>query len=189
VRRHFPDLKKTVSANTRPPRPGEREGVDYFFVTEEKFREMIAADEFYEYADVHGELKGTPKREIRKALEGGVDMVLEVDYQGALAINEREPAAVLVFIAPPTWADLEQRLRGRETESQGALRRRLETALVELQNIDKYDYVIVNDNVREAADELAAVLVAERCRRERRASQELVERLLTEGQGATAGSE
>jgi guanylate kinase len=189
VRGRFGDLKESVSVNTRPPRPDEVEGRDYFFVTRQQFEEMIAADEFYEWANVHGELKGTPKREIRKALEGGVDMVLEVDYQGALAIKNKEPSAVLVFIAPPTWADLEQRLRGRETESSEALQRRLQTALIELQSIDKYDYVIVNDHADEAADELAAVLVAERCRLQRRASQALVASLLAEARAAMAGSE
>ncbi len=185
VCRRFPDLRKSVSANTRPPRPDEVEGVDYCFVTKEKFREMIAADEFYEWADVHGELKGTPKPEIRKALDGGIDTVLEVDYQGALTIKEKEPAAVLVFIAPPSWQALEGRLRGRDTESDDVIQCRLETALTELQSIEKYDYVIVNEDADRAGEQLAAVLTAERCRRERNASRALVERLLAQARAAT----
>ncbi len=189
VRRRFPDLKKSVSANTRAARPDEVEGEDYFFVSREQFEEMKAAGEFYECAEVHDELKGTPKREIRKALDDCVDMVLEVDYQGALSIREQESRAVLVFIAPPSWDELERRLRGRETESAEALQCRLETALTELENLDKYDYVIVNDAAERAANELAAVLTAERCRHDRTTSQDLVERLLAEARTALACTE
>ncbi|MFQ6096473.1 MAG: guanylate kinase [Armatimonadota bacterium] len=173
-----PDLAESVSANTRPPREGEVDGVDYYFVSEGEFRRMIEAGEFFEWADVYGELKGTPKEQIRRALSNNVDIVVEVDYQGALAIKEQERRAVLVFLAPPSWAELERRLRGRRTESEEALQRRLRAAVTEIENMDEYDYVVVNDDSARAAEELAAILTAEKRRTARGRWRSLADALL-----------
>ena len=178
LRQLVPDLLESVSANTRPPREGEVDGVDYHFIGEQQFREMVEAGEFFEWADVYGELKGTPKREINRALAEHRDIVVEVDYQGALSIKGREPQAVLVFVAPPSWEELERRLRGRRTESPEALERRLHTAIIEIESIERYDYVVVNDEAARAARDIAAILTAERLRQPRRQWRSLAEELL-----------
>lgn len=177
----LPGLRLSVSANTRPPRPGERDGIDYYFVSEEQFRGMIEEGEFFEWADVYGELKGTPRTELERARAEGKDLIAEVDHQGAMSFRERAPGAILVFIAPPSWAALEQRLRGRSTESDDKLRRRLEAARGEIGSMGKYDFVVVNDELEEAAAELAAIITASRLRAGGARCEQLKGRLLIEG--------
>jgi guanylate kinase len=178
LRQLVPDLLESVSANTRAPRQGEVDGVDYHFISEQQFREMIEAGEFFEWADVYGELKGTPKQEINRAFSEHRDIVVEVDYQGALSIKGQEPQAVLVFVAPPSWEELERRLRGRRTESPEALQRRLHTAIIEIESIEKFDYVVVNDEAARAARDIAAILTAERLQQPRGQWRSLAEELL-----------
>jgi guanylate kinase len=164
-----PALSKSVSCTTRSPRPGEEDGVDYHFVTVERFREMVNAGEFLEYACVHQDLwYGTPAEPVRQALADGTDIALEIDYQGARSVRQAlGNRAALVFIAPPSWDELVARLKGRSTESADATAKRLESAEKEFEHIGMFEYVVVNDVLDEAVVELEAILVAERCRLER----------------------
>lgn len=163
-----PEVRKSVSCTTRRPRPGEQDGVDYHFVTVARFREMVAAGEFLEYARVHQDLwYGTPIAPVQAALAAGTDIALEIDYQGARSIRQAfGNHAALVFIAPPSWDELVARLQGRSTESADATAKRLRSARKELQHIGMFEYVIVNDTLDAAVVELEAVLLAERCRLE-----------------------
>ena len=183
------DLRFSVSANTRPRRPAEQEGVDYYFVTEDEFRGMIARDEFFEWADVYGELKGTPRSELERARAEGKGLVAEVDHQGAMSFRRNAPEAVLVFIAPPSWPALEERLRGRHTEDEGRVQRRLQAAVTEIAAMTEYDYVIVNDGPDRAADELEAIIEAESLAAPRERLKELRERLLAEARAVGMGLE
>ena len=180
VMEHLPGLRLSVSANTRPPRPGEREGVDYHFVSEEEFRRMIAAGEFFEWADVYGELKGTPKAELERAQAEGRDLVAEVDHQGAMSFRKQAPEAILVFVAPPSWQELERRLRGRHTESEQKMQRRLTAARAEIAGMDGYDFVVVNDDAEQAAAQVAAIITAARLRADAARSESLQGQLLAE---------
>lgn len=161
VRELVPDLWFSVSATTRAPRPGEVDGRDYHFVSRPAFDEMIERDELLEWADIHGGLQrsGTPLRPVEEALGSGVPVLLEVDLVGARNIRARLPESILVFLAPPSWADLESRLRGRGTETPEAIERRLTTARTEMAAQDEFDHVVVNSRVDQAADELVSLLV------------------------------
>ena len=163
--REVEGLWLSVSATTRPPRPGEVHGRDYFFVSEEEFLRMIEREELLEWALVFGRYRyGTPKAPVLKKLKEGYDVVLEVDVQGGLKVKEAlGPRAVLVFIAPPSREELLRRLRKRGTESGEELEKRLETAGWELERAKEYDYLIVNDVLEEALAKLEAVVEAERC--------------------------
>ncbi len=153
-----PDLWESVSATTRAPRPGEEDGVAYFFTTREAFEDEIARGGFIEYADVHGNYYGTPIAPIREHMAAGADVVLEIDVQGAFQVREKIPEARLVFIAPPSAEELERRLRGRGTDSPEAIATRLENARAEMDAARDYDVVIVNDDLKRATEELLAVL-------------------------------
>lgn len=149
----------SVSATTRAPRPGEQEGVHYFFVSPETFQEMIDRDAFLEYAHVFGTTYyGTPRAFVEQKLTQGIDVILDIDVQGAMNVKRALPQAVLVFILPPSYAVLKQRLTSRGTESVEQIERRLQTAKNEIQYLDKYDYCIVNDTVEAAGKKLDAVL-------------------------------
>ncbi len=178
------DLRLSVSANTRPRRPGEQDGVHYRFLTEDEFRDMIARDEFFEWADVYGELKGTPRSELERAKADGKGLVAEVDHQGAMSFRRNAPDAVLVFIAPPSWEALEQRLRGRHTEDEARVQRRLQAAVDEIAAMTAYDYVIVSDDPDQAAAELSGIISAEGRSAARAGRRELRARLLREAQAA-----
>ena len=163
-----PELAKSVSCTTREPRPGEQDGVEYHFVSVERFRQMVADGEFLEYARVHQDLwYGTPIGPVKQALAAGTDIALEIDYQGARSVRQAfGNHAALVFIAPPSWDELVARLQGRSTESADATAKRLESAKKEFLHIGMFEYVVVNDELERAVAELEAILVAERCRLE-----------------------
>lgn len=162
-----PALRFSVSATTRQPRNGEQEGIHYFFVRREEFKDMIRKDEFLEWARVHGELYGTPYKYVKEWLNSGLDVVLDIDVQGGLQVKKKCPEGVFVFIAPPSMEELERRLLHRGTETRKVIDERLEVARTELAYVGEYQYLIVNDVLEEARKKLQAVILAERCRIER----------------------
>ncbi|WP_288297549.1 guanylate kinase [uncultured Pyramidobacter sp.] len=143
-------LSYSVSCTTRAPREGERDGVDYRFITSEDFAARIAAGDFLEWADVHRHRYGTLKSDVEKVLNEGKDMFLEIDVQGALQVKKKMPEAVTLFVVPPSIEVLEERLRGRHTEGEAELRLRLRNAVEEMKQRDLYDFVVVNDSLDEA---------------------------------------
>ncbi|MCX5045230.1 guanylate kinase [Aldersonia sp. NBC_00410] len=161
LRERVPDLVFSVSATTRPPRPGEVDGRDYRFVDRSEFDRMIAAGELLEWAEIHGGLQrsGTPAAPVRAALEAGTPVLVEVDLAGARSVRAAMPEAVGVFMAPPSWEELVSRLTGRGTESEEVIARRLETARVELDARDEFDIVVVNDDVQRTCETLVSLLV------------------------------
>jgi len=163
-----PDLGYSVSYTTRAPRDGEVHGREYFFVTREEFEEMVAAEEFLEFACVHGNLYGTTLKQVLQETCAGRDIVLEVDVQGAASIRRLRLDSVSVFILPPSYEILRQRLIARGTDSPEELRLRLRNAPEELKEYSKFDYVIINDDVERAGAQLAAIVLAEqaRCKRQ-----------------------
>lgn len=159
VRESYPEVWFSVSATTRSPRPGEVDGVHYWFVSEEEFDRMVAADELLEWATVHQVARyGTPRKPVEAALASGRPALLEIDLQGARQVRETMPEALLVFLAPPSWQELVNRLVGRGTESEQERTRRLETAKVELAAEAEFDVTVVNREVHEAAAELVALM-------------------------------
>ncbi len=156
--RAFPDLAMSVSCTTRAPRDGERNGVEYTFVERERFDRMVEGGELAEWAEVHGYRYGTPRAPIERALAGAHDMLLDIDVQGAAQLRALYPGAVAVFLLPPDRATLEARLRGRGTDSEATVRRRLENACREIARAAEYDHVIVNRNREEAIAEFAAIV-------------------------------
>lgn len=164
VRENHPEVFLSVSATTRPPRPGERHGVHYLFVSDAEFDEMIAEDELLEWAVVHKAARyGTPRKPVEAALAAGRPALLEIDLQGARQVRERLSRigwaeALFVFLAPPTWEELVRRLVGRGTETEAERERRLETAKVELAAEREFDVTIVNREVHEAAEQLVALM-------------------------------
>jgi len=161
LRDRIPALYFSVSATTRDPRPGEVDGVDYHFVTPAEFQDLIDRGHLLEWAEIHGGLQrsGTPAQPVRDALESGRPVLIEVDLAGARAIKHALPEAVTVFLAPPSWADLERRLAGRATESPAVMARRLATARAELAAQDDFDVVVVNRQLESACSELVSLLV------------------------------
>ena len=171
-----PEIKMSVSVTTRAPRPGEIEGVHYFFRTKEEFDRMIEQNAFLEYMHVFGmNYYGTPKAFVEAEREKGNHVILEIDVQGAMKVRESCPDAVMVFIAPPSLQILKQRLVGRGTETQESIDVRTATALEELKKLPRYDYMVINDVVEEAVADMEAILSAELNRTERNA--ELITKL------------
>ena len=158
------DLYFSVSATTRAPRPGEKHGVDYHFIEPETFRQWIVDGEFLEYAEYVGNFYGTPKKYVDAAMEEGKDVILDIEIQGATLVNNLRPDVVRIFIAPPSWKELERRLTARGTDSPEKVQKRLLRAKVELQTADHYDYFVINDTVGNAVRELRAIMLAEHCR-------------------------
>ena len=158
------DLSYSVSATTRAPRKGEIDGKDYFFLTTDCFKEMIANDEMLEYAEIYGNYYGTPRSYVTSILDQGKDVVLEIDPQGALQIKKRFPDAVFVFIVPPSLDELSIRIYKRGTDSEEVIKRRLSAATSELAYASKYDYIIVNDEVDKASNKVSNIIDAERNR-------------------------
>ena len=152
------DLVYSISCTTRKPREGEIDGVQYRFITHEKFKEDIANNLFLEYAHVHSDFYGTLKADVMKELEAGKSVLLEIDVQGALQVREKMPEAILIFITPPSIEELEKRLRDRHTETEENLKLRLNNARKELELKDKYNYVIVNDDLETASREIRALI-------------------------------
>lgn len=158
VRKRRPNLGLPVSATTRSPRPGEINGVSYHFLSDSEFDERIERGEFLEWARVHTNRYGTLKSEVDACLARGESVILEIDMQGGMSVRREYPAAVLIFIEPPSWDVLVERLRGRGTESEESLAVRLQTARHELQEAHTYDVRIVNDKLEDAVDELERTL-------------------------------
>lgn len=170
------DIRMSVSATTRQPRPGEIDGVHYFFKTEEEFQKMIESGAFLEYMRVFNmHYYGTPKSFVEQELAEGRSVILEIDVQGAMRVKAAYPDAVLIFIAPPSMSELKSRLIHRGTESSEAIDRRFETAYQEMKYIDQYDYVVVNDILDLAIARTEDIIVAERCKVSRNG--ELIEKL------------
>jgi guanylate kinase len=159
-----PDLALSRSYTSRDARPGERDGVDYNFVSRPRFEEMVAANAFLEWADVFGNLYGTCAEDAERHLETGRDLVLVIDVQGARQVRARCAGTVGVFVMPPSFEVLEQRLRGRSKDTEAAMQRRLQTARDEVAAFTEYDYVIVNDELEACVDRLRAIVLAERTR-------------------------
>ncbi len=160
-----PQVKLSVSATTRAPRPGEVEGVSYFYKTKEEFERMIEAGEFLEYMDVFGmNYYGTPRAYVEEQIALGNDILLEIDVKGAMNVKKIAPEAVLVFIAPPSMETLKARLVGRGTETEEAIARRTAEATAEMQLLPRYDYMVVNDVLTDAVNEVETILAAERLR-------------------------
>ena len=155
------NLEFSISATTRLPRPGEKEGREYYFVSEAAFRAMRARHDLVEWAPVHDHCYGTPKSSLERPLERGKDVLLDIDVQGALAVKRRFPEAVLIFIRTPRFSDLKQRLRHRSSETAAEIERRLHTARKELRFAPRYDYQVINDEIPKAEKRLEAILKIE----------------------------
>ncbi len=161
------DIKVSVSATTRDPRPGEIDGVNYYFKTQEQFKRMVDNSEFLEYAEVFTQYYGTPRDAVMRQLDAGYDVLLEIDVQGALMVKEHFDEGVFIFILPPSMAELRARLSGRGTETPDMMERRFNAAFEELYFTNKYDYVVINDEVPVAARKITAIIEAEKCAVER----------------------
>lgn len=157
-----PEFGLSISYTTRAMREGEVDGVNYFFVSKEEFLQGVSNDEFLEWAEFSGNFYGTKKTFVEKSLNKGKDLILEIETQGALQIKKKMPEAVLIFIAPPSYQDLEMRLRNRQTESEEAIQKRLDFVKMELENSKMYDYKIVNDELEDAIIELERIIQTER---------------------------
>ena len=158
------NLYFSVSATTRDPRPGELDGIHYHFMDVDSFRKWIAKEQFLEYAEYVGNFYGTPKRYVDEAMEAGRDVILDIEVQGALQVVSKRPETVRIFIAPPSWAELERRLTERGTDTAEKIQKRLLRAKVEFQTAHTYDYFVINDTVEDAVRELDSIMTAEHCR-------------------------
>ena len=164
------DIYFSVSFTTRSPRVGEADGVNYNFVSREEFERMIAADELLEYAQYVGNYYGTSLKVIQDKLAAGIDVLLDIEVQGAAKVRSKCPEAVLIFIIPPSFEELSRRLHGRATDNEDVIAGRLQKAREEYQEIPNYDYLVVNDKVSTAAAEIISILTAEDCRTRNRLS-------------------
>ncbi len=158
------DLYFSISATTRDPRPGEVDGKQYHFINHDVFRAMIEEDEFLEYAEYVGNFYGTPKKYVDAAMAMGQDVILDIEIQGALQVHAKRPETVRIFIAPPSWAELQRRLTSRGTDSDEVIQKRLLRAKVEVQTAHTYDYFVINDTVDSAVEEIRAIILAEHCK-------------------------
>lgn len=172
VMRRHPELQFSISATTRPIRPSETDGVNYYFLSKERFEEMIARDELLEHVSYAGNYYGTPEGPINEATEKGISVILEIEVKGALQVMERRPDALSVFIAPPSYEELERRLTGRGDTAPEIAAQRLKIALWECENASRYQYIIINDEVERAAQEMEDILAAERCTYQTNSSEE-----------------
>lgn len=162
------NLYFSVSATTRAPRPGEEDGVHYHFLSAETFRQWVEEDEFLEYAEFVGNAYGTPKRYVDEALAAGKDVILDIEIQGAQQICAKRPDTVAIFVAPPSWEELERRLTARGTDTPVKIHKRLLRAREEVRTAHTYNYFVINDTVDHAVMELEAILTAEHCRPDER---------------------
>lgn len=162
----MPGLRFSVSYTTRPPRQGEKNGREYFFVSRRKFRRMAAAGEFIEWAEVFGQFYGTAEQQLRAAQEAGQDVLLDIDVQGHAQLRHKLPEAVSIFVLPPSYAELERRLRERHSDTPEVIERRLDEARQEIRHWAEYDYLVVNGRLAQATKELRAIVEAARARRQ-----------------------
>lgn len=163
----FPDLRHSVSYTTRAARPGERHGKDYFFVSEQEFEKMVAEGGFAEWARVHGNFYGTAIKTLEEYCSQGINVVLDIDCQGARQMKSRYAEAVYIFILPPDYPELRRRLEGRNSDSAEVIERRLQVAMDEVKESAWYDYLVVNDDFARALQELKSIIIAEQCRTRR----------------------
>ena len=170
------NIRLSISATTRAPRPGEQDGVDYFFLPRDRFLSLIDQDKMLEHAEYCGNFYGTPKEPIEKWNGEGRDVILEIEVQGGAQIKEKRPECVSIFLLPPSLSELEQRLRLRNTEQEETIRKRLETARGEILKAKDYDYVVINDTVEHAVEQILSIIAAEKLRFVRAGS--VIERVL-----------
>jgi guanylate kinase len=172
----------SISFTSRQPRPGERHAQHYHFINADEFQRMIDAGDFFEYAKVHGDWKGTARQSVEPQLSAGQDVLLEIDWQGARQVRSKVPDAVSVFILPPSRQALEERMRNRGQDSETVIRQRLEAAREEMSHYGEFDYLIVNEHFDDAVDEMCAIFTASRLRREPQVSRhgKLISNLLAE---------
>ena len=156
-----PNFMLSISCTTRKPRDGEADGVNYFFVTKDEFKKCIEENKFLEWAEFAGNFYGTKKKYINQCLEEGKDIILEIETKGALQVKKQMPEAVLIFIAPPSLETLEARLRGRHTEDEATIQRRLSEVKAELELAKQYDYRVINDSLQTAVEELEKIITGE----------------------------
>jgi guanylate kinase len=178
-----PQIALSISFTSRQPRPGERHAQHYNFVTADEFKAMIRAGDFFEYAQVHGDWKGTARQSVEPQLAAGKDVLLEIDWQGARQVRDKVPDAVAVFILPPSRQALEQRMRNRGQDSEAVIQQRLAAAREEMSHFDEFDYVIVNEVFEAAVDDMCAIFTASRLRREPQVARHevLISALLADG--------
>ncbi|MEA4848613.1 MAG: guanylate kinase [Clostridiaceae bacterium] len=164
LRNYGENLELSVSVTTRKPREGEVESVNYFFREKDEFIKMAENGEFIEYAKVHDNYYGTPKKYVMEKLDEGKNVILEIDVQGGMKVKDTFCEAVFIFIIPPAFEDLKKRIEGRGTETDKDICKRLKNAYEEISYASNYDYVVINDNVRDAAEKINCILTAEKCR-------------------------
>ena len=164
VMRRHPTLKFSVSVTTREMRPGEVDGESYYFISRQKFQEMLENNELLEHAEYVGNCYGTPEEPIDRMLEQGIDVLLDIEPCGALQVQKRRPDATLIFMASPSFSEIERRLRGRGDTPPDKIQGRLERARWEYQQAENYDYIVINDDVGHATAEIEAIMLAEKCR-------------------------
>jgi guanylate kinase len=157
----FPNLKRSISFTTRAPRIGEKNKIDYFFVSKEEFKKMVSQNKFAEWANVHDYYYGTPKEYLDKTINAGKDAIMSIDVQGALRIKKSYPKAVMIFIKTPSMKVLEQRLRNRRKDNAQVISKRLRNAKKELSYLPRYSYLVINDSIGRAVKELSAIIIAE----------------------------
>jgi len=158
--KQFPDMRESISYTTRTPRPGEVDGEDYFFVSREQFQQMVDEDAFAEWAEVHGNLYGTALKTLQDARKNGIDMLLDIDCQGAMKLKEQFEGGCYIFIMPPSMVELRRRLEGRSSDSQEVIDKRIVRAAEEIKEARWYDYIIINDSLEKALQELASIVVS-----------------------------
>ena len=167
IMRAFPQIRFSVSYTTRPSRAGEKDGVDYHFLSHGEFQKMIQKGEFAEWTEAHGNYYGTSKAFLEECLAQDTDVILDIETDGAEQIQKKYPDGIFIFILPPEIGDLKERLTRRGSESQEMIDLRLRNASKEIEKMDKYDYVVVNEHVDEAVEKIRAIIIAERCKRRR----------------------
>ncbi len=167
LRKKMPQLVYSVSVTTRAPRKGEKDRVNYFFKTVQEFKQMIREGQLIEWAQYVGNYYGTPREFVERTLKDGHDVILEIDVQGALQVKKAYPNAVFIFLLPPTTDELRKRIEHRGTESQKVLNQRLQAAAKEYEFLDRYDYVVINDEVEQACERIQSIIVAEHLRADR----------------------
>ena len=175
----LPDLSQSTSFTTRQKRDGEQDGVDYHFINPEAFQNKIKQQQLVEWAEVHGNLYGTSLETLQDAAGKGIDLLLDIDCQGAAQLKNNYHQGVFIFILPPDFVELEKRLRDRGTDSENVIQRRLKNAEQEISQAHWYDYLVVNDDIKSARDRIIAIVTAERCRSFRTAH--LLDKFTTKG--------
>lgn len=167
LRSRMPELVYSVSATTRQPRPGEIDGINYFFKTKDQFLQMIEQDALLEHAEYVGNYYGTPRDFVEETLNSGKNVILEIEVQGAMKVKEKFPQAIMVFLLPPSLDELKSRITGRGTESIDTIKTRMNVAVEELSLLAHYDYAVLNDEIEIACDKIRSIIIAENCRRDK----------------------